>query len=114
VVAAAACGDTAALLSPGAAPNVARQTTQLAATSISEAKGDTLVVGQSQQLTAKLPPRRGRTVGTAAEWTSSNDAVATVSATGVVRAVAAGRVTITAANNLGSDAAALVVVAPSG
>ncbi len=72
-----------------------------------------LTVGQSVSLTATLHDAggnvlSGRTVG----WTSSNSAVATVSASGVVTAAAVGNVTITAFCEGKSGSASVTVKLP--
>jgi TolB protein len=56
-----------------------------------------LMVGQSAQLEATARDQHGEAMsGVAVEWTSSDEALATVSGTGKVTALAAGAVTITA------------------
>jgi hypothetical protein len=72
-----------------------------------------LAVGGTQQLAATLKDAAGnvltgRTVG----WASSNPAVATVTAGGLVTAVAAGAATVTATSEGQSGAAAVTVAAP--
>ncbi|MES2523929.1 MAG: Ig-like domain-containing protein [Gemmatimonadota bacterium] len=76
------------------------------------ADADTLEVGESLQLSATLPKSRGRAAAKATIWSSTDSAVASVSNTGIVTARAAGLTQITAANNLGSVAATIVVAAP--
>ncbi len=81
-------------------------------------------VGQSTQLTATLKDAQGNILnGRAVTWSSSNSGVATVSAQGLVTAVAAGATTITATSETktGSDAVTIsnvavgsVVVQPQG
>ena len=75
------------------------------------ATADTLAVGETVQLTSSLPKRKGKTTATATTWTSSAPAIATVSQTGLVTAVAAGSTTIRAANSLGSESATILVLA---
>jgi hypothetical protein len=58
-----------------------------------------LVVGESRQLTPSSATRRSRSL----VWHSSNATVATVSSTGLVRAVGAGTTTISAIGNRGYD-----------
>ncbi|MBC7894573.1 MAG: Ig domain-containing protein, partial [Cytophagaceae bacterium] len=59
--------------------------------------GTTIMEGQGQQLTATALDASGKTVpGKVATWTSSDAAVATVSASGMLSGVQAGKVTITA------------------
>jgi uncharacterized protein YjdB len=69
---------------------------------------DTLIVNQTKQLTAIVKPddASDKTVA----WSSSNDKIASVDATGKVTAVAAGAVTITAKTN-GLDASGKSVLA---
>ena len=79
-------------------------------------------LGATQQLSAAPTDRAGRPLtGRAVRWSSSNDSVATVSATGLVTAVGNGSATIRAASETGagtaavtvSQAAATLAVAPS-
>jgi len=79
-------------------------------------------LGATQQLSAAPTDRAGRPLrGRAVTWSSSNDSVATVSATGLVTAVGNGSATIRAASETGvgsaavtvSQAAATLAVAPS-
>lgn len=73
----------------------------------------TLTVGQSVQLSAVTKDSSGGTLaGRTVSWTSSNVAVATVSATGLVAAIAPGTVTITAASE-GKAATAALTVEPA-
>lgn len=106
VVLSAACADTNPMTAPGAAPGTATFALGLA----SNASADTLRVGETVQLKASLAKRHGQTVGTAAVWRSSAVAVATVSAAGLVTAVAPGTTTITAANNLDSESVTILVL----
>jgi trimeric autotransporter adhesin len=74
----------------------------------------TLVVGQTVDLEAEPrdasgQPLTGRTV----TWSSNRPEVATVTSTGIVAAVAAGTVTITASSEGRSGTAAIAVEAPS-
>lgn len=70
----------------------------------------TLTVGQTMGLAVTLKDAAGRTLGgRTVAWTSSNDAVATVSATGLVSALADGSTTITATSEGKSAQAGLVV-----
>ena len=72
----------------------------------------TLIVGATHTLTTNLQPANATTTIT---WTSSNENVATVSATGLVRARVPGTTTITArtANNLTATLTVTVTVAPT-
>ena len=55
-----------------------------------------LATGRAAQLTAVAKSQSGRVVNATFTWTSSDPAIATVSATGLVQGVTAGRATITA------------------
>jgi hypothetical protein len=77
----------------------------------SGASADTLVVGETLQLTAALPKRKGKATASATVWSSSNATAATVTQTGLVSALAAGSTVITAQNNLGSESATILVLA---
>ena len=71
----------------------------------------TLYTGQTLQLAATMKDSTGAVLtGRAAEWTTSDPAKATVSATGLVTARGAGTVAITAASDGASAAASLVIV----
>ena len=73
----------------------------------------TILVGQSQQLSAKtLDAGGGELSGRTITWSSSNEDVASVSSTGKVLAVAAGSATITASSEGKSDNATITVIAP--
>src|SRR3989442_13207909 len=66
--------------------------------------------GQTLQLTATIKDSAGNVLsGRAVTWTSSDASVATVSSSGLVGAVAAGSVTITATSEGRSGTAAIVV-----
>jgi uncharacterized protein YjdB len=72
-----------------------------------------LVAGQSAQAYATLKDAGGTVLtGRAIVWTTSDPAVATVNATGVVSALKAGPVTITATSEGKSGSMSLVVAAP--
>ena len=81
--------------------------------SLSVSLGDaTLIEGTSTQATATLRDAGGATLtGRTVAWSSSNTAVATVSATGIVSAIRAGTATITATSE-GQSANAAVTVSP--
>ena len=68
----------------------------------------TLTAGQTLQLSATITPSNA--ANRAVTWTSSNTAVATVSTTGLVRAVDRGTVTITATTECGRAAQTTVRV----
>ena len=67
----------------------------------------TLAVGKSLTLTKTVTPTDAETSYT---WTSSNKAVATVTSSGVVKAVAAGTATITVKTSNGKTATCKVTV----
>jgi len=70
---------------------------------------DTVAVGDTSQLTAIVTPSNA--TNTAITWTSSNEAIATVSSTGLVTGIAAGKATITVTTlNIGKTATCLVAV----
>lgn len=69
----------------------------------------TLVVNQSEQLTASVTPANA--TDQTITWTSDNEAVATVDNTGKVTAVGAGQAIITATTNDGSCTASCTVTA---
>jgi DNA/RNA endonuclease G (NUC1) len=75
---------------------------------------DTIALGDSALFTASLRASDGSsTAGTTVSWRSTNPAVATVSAAGLVRGLAAGGSAIIAATSNGTaDTASVVVVAP--
>ena len=69
-----------------------------------------LAVGNTTQLTAQAVDASGNAVsGVALSWTSSNTAVATVSSSGLVKAVNAGNATITASTGTQSGTSAVAV-----
>ncbi|MEJ2184437.1 MAG: Ig-like domain-containing protein [Gemmatimonadota bacterium] len=72
---------------------------------------DTVVVGDAHQLTAGVYDGSGAALtGRSVTWQSSDDAVATVSGTGVVTGIMPGAVTITATSEGRSGTAAVTVV----
>ena len=73
-----------------------------------------LIVGRTQQLNATVAPLNA--TGRAVRWTSSNPAVATVDAAGLVRAVAPGTATVTGTttDGRGTDSVAVTVLAEGG
>ena len=74
----------------------------------------TVLVGQDQRLTVALLSSFGRPlVGRVVTWETSNASIATVSAAGLVRGLAAGRATITARSEGRPDVAIIDVVANS-
>jgi hypothetical protein len=73
-------------------------------------KTSSIVVGQTEQLTATPTPGN---VSPTYDWTSSNTSVATVSSSGVVTGKDAGSVTITASASGVSGAATVTVSVPS-
>ena len=73
----------------------------------------TVTVGQTLQLSATMKDASNNTLtGRTATWVTSSPAVATVSASGLVTAVAAGTATITATSEGKSGTAAITVQAP--
>jgi Big-like domain-containing protein/parallel beta helix pectate lyase-like protein len=73
----------------------------------------TLSVGATQQLSAVTKDSAGGTLtGRVVTWSSSNPAVATVSASGLVTAIAAGSATITATSEGKNGTSAITVQAP--
>lgn len=72
----------------------------------------TKVVGQTQQLTINWTPSDS-TIKTIASWVSSDPTKATVNATGLVTAVAAGTTTITATTTDGAKTATKLVTVTS-
>lgn len=73
-----------------------------------------LDVGESAQLTAVPQDARGGAMERPVTWSSSNAAVASVSRTGLVSAIAAGNATITAASDGKSATVAVTVTAKPG
>jgi hypothetical protein len=70
---------------------------------------DTVAVGDTSQLTATVKPSIA--TNTAITWTSSNEAIATVSSTGLVTGIEAGKATITVTTqNIGKTATCFVTV----
>ena len=97
-------------------------TTEVAPTPVDEIDGvtvdpdaATVVVGDTVQLTADVSVVSG-TPATTVTWTSSDDAIASVNATGLVTAIAPGTATITATStfdaSFSGDAAITVTAAP--
>ena len=74
---------------------------------------DTLPRNATDRLSATVYGALGTKLDSAVVWSSSNAAVATVDATGLVRAVAAGNAFVVASAGGKRDSAAIVVVAPS-
>ena len=89
-------------------------TPQVASVTVSPAPA-TVAVGQTVQLTATPKDASGTPLqGQTITWATSNSAVATVSASGLVTGAAAGSVTITASCGGQSGTAAVTVTASSG
>ncbi|MGQ0647475.1 MAG: beta strand repeat-containing protein [Gemmatimonadaceae bacterium] len=85
------------------------QPAPVASLSITPSSG-ALLVGQSLQLTAMIRDAAGAPLaGYATAWSSSAPAVATVSSTGLVTALTAGRATITATSEGKSSSASITV-----
>ncbi|HEY8311329.1 MAG TPA: Ig-like domain-containing protein [Gemmatimonadaceae bacterium] len=73
-----------------------------------------LTVGQSASLTATATDASGNVLsGRSITWSSSNSAVATISAQGLVKAIGAGTATVTAASEGKSADAQIVVTSPT-
>jgi alpha-tubulin suppressor-like RCC1 family protein len=69
-----------------------------------------LAVGDTVRLAAEARDSHGNVLSVAVEWRSSDPAVATVNASGLVKAVQDGTVTITASAQAASGSAALTIV----
>ena len=77
---------------------------------ISEASLSFASLGDTTQLSATVKDQNGATMaGVTVAWATSNDAVATVSSTGLVTSVADGAVTITATSGSASATASVTV-----
>jgi len=74
-------------------------------------KSDTIAVGDSDQLTARITPTNA--TNTSVTWSSDNTAVATVSSTGLVKAVGAGAAKITVTSVDGDKTATCTVTVPT-
>jgi len=72
---------------------------------------DSLVVGEETRLSAVVRDERGRILSRTVTWASGNPSVATVTAEGVVRAVAVGPATVTASVGGKTGSASIVVAA---
>jgi hypothetical protein len=77
-------------------------TSQVAAIAISSPIDSVLVTGSTVQLVAVTADARGVVVPAVVNWTSSDDGIATVGASGLVSALAAGSATITASSGSAS------------
>lgn len=85
--------------------------TRVASVTVAPATAELVVGGATAQLTAAVRAADGRTLtDRPVTWSSGNATVATVSATGVVTAVAAGSATITATADAVSGSAAVTVI----
>lgn len=104
LAAALACGDSDPTAPPSPPP----------VASVSVSPGDrTLAIGEAVQLGAQLTDAAGNPLGgRPVQWTSSLPGVATVSATGLVTAVAGGTTTITAIAGGKQGTATVTVQAP--
>jgi hypothetical protein len=112
VFAFAACSDTSAppatdTLSPSFAKG--GQPKQVKSISVSPSSA-TVPIGQTQQLTAAASPPGSATTFA---WSSSNDAVATVSSSGLVTGVAAGTATISASAGGKTGTSSITVPPPA-
>jgi alpha-tubulin suppressor-like RCC1 family protein len=100
-----ACNDSTSPPTPAGSPTVASVTVALSP--------GTLLVGSTVQLTATTKDSAGNVLtGRAVTWASSDTAVATVSATGLVTGVAVGSAMITATAEGKNGTAAVTVTAP--
>ncbi|HVT40690.1 MAG TPA: Ig-like domain-containing protein [Gemmatimonadaceae bacterium] len=72
------------------------------------APAGTIVVGDSVRITASPRDQKGNTIGAAVSWSSSNSGVATVNGSGVVKGLAVGTASVTAAS--GSVTATPIVI----
>jgi acid phosphatase type 7 len=110
-----ACWDRHSLTAPTAASGrVSGSTTvtalAVASVTVSPSTASVTIEG-TKQLTAVARDASGNTLsGLTLTWTSSNPAVATVSSTGLVKGVALGSATVTAATGGKSGSAAIAVV----
>jgi uncharacterized protein YjdB len=102
---------TATSESRSAAVGVTVAAVPVAAVQVTPAR-DSIVIGQSTQLTATARDSTGAALnGRLIAWSSSASTVATVSSTGLVVGVTAGTVTITASSE-GRSSASIIVVRP--
>ena len=72
----------------------------------------TLTVGDTKQLSATVKDAAGNTIGRPLTWATSDQSIATVSASGLVTAKAPGTATITASADGKSGSLSITVVAP--
>lgn len=84
-------GPTQPPIDPGPDPDPTVATVRVAS-----ALGDLIAVGRTAQLTAEALTSTGATVAGTASWSSSDDAIATVDANGIVTGVAEGTASISA------------------
>ena len=102
---AAACGD-GGTEPPAPLPDPPRATT----VTVTPATAELTALGATEQLTAEVRDQNGQVMaGAAVTWASSSAAVATVSAAGLVTAVANGTATITATAGAASGSATVTV-----
>ncbi len=73
----------------------------------------TLVVGAAQQLVATAKDANGNTLFRDVTWSTTNASIATVSSTGLVRAIAAGTTTIQATSEGRADTVVVTVQGPA-
>jgi hypothetical protein len=96
------------------APSVITVTTApvLTTITISPLSANLVVDGATQQLTATKLDQRGNPIAATLTWTSSNDAIATVSSAGLVTPVAPGTANISASSgSITSSAPSVITVA---
>jgi uncharacterized protein YjdB len=104
---------TAATGAPGDTADMLVTTTAVPVSAVTiEPASVSLAVGDTTRLRATLTESTGRVVvGRATDWTTSDGGVATVLATGAVRAIGVGTATITATSE-GHSGTSVVTVTP--
>ncbi|MDE2980795.1 MAG: Ig-like domain-containing protein [Gemmatimonadota bacterium] len=104
---AASCGDGATAPPPRPPPDPPRPTT----VTVSPATSQLTALGETVQLTASVRDQNGQAMaGATVTWASSDAAVATIDASGLVTAVGNGTATITAAAGSASGMAVVTVM----
>jgi len=105
-----ACGSEGPACDPTNPICATGGTNQIAAISISSPMDSVLAAGSTVQLQAVTADSRGVVVPAVVNWTSSDDAVAAVTSSGLVSARATGSATITASSGAASATYAIRVV----
>ena len=90
--------------------SISIQTPTLNSITIDPTSANLIVGGATQQLTASTFDQSGNPITATVTWTSSNSAIAKVSTTGLVTAVAAGTASITASNGTVKSAPTTITV----